>query len=259
MKKGFVFTFINLYLLIACEEEPTDPCTGDFTISATEVINASCGQANGSIRLSATAAQGDVTYRLSDGTLANNNLFEGLSPGVYEISAEDGQGCTTSVRLTVENEEVEITAQISTTASECNTSEGTISLAAAGGTAPYRYSLDGQNFQTESQFTKVEPGQYMVTIEDANGCQSTIGARVSSGISYSARISDIISANCAVTGCHVAGTGRINFSEKSTILSNAAAIKNRTGNDSMPPGNRSLTDAQIAEIACWVDDGAPDN
>lgn len=261
MKNSFSIILVLLGLLsVACEEEATETCTGDFSIAASEVINASCGQASGSISLSANGAQGTVTYRLA-GAEVSGNMINDLEPGTYQVSAEDAQGCTASLSVTVQDEVAEITAVADANTAECGSSEGVISLTASGGEEPYTYSLDGENFRTENEFNQLEPGQYTVTVQDANGCSTEVTAQINSGISFTARVSDIISTNCAVTGCHVAGTGRTDFGVKANILDNAGSIRSRTTNGNMPPASsgRSLTDAQIADIACWVNDGAPDN
>ena len=75
------------------------------------------------------------------------------------------------------------------------------------------------------------------------------------GVSWNATISTIIANSCAITGCHVPGTGRQNFLDPATVQLNATGIKERTGSRTMPQVG-SLTDDQISQIACWVDDGA---
>ncbi|MCX8489943.1 MAG: 2-polyprenyl-6-methoxyphenol hydroxylase, partial [Cyclobacteriaceae bacterium] len=72
------------------------------------------------------------------------------------------------------------------------------------------------------------------------------------------QIKPIIDTNCAISGCHVSGGIRTDLSQLSVIQSSASSIKTRTGNKSMPIG-RTLTQAQIDQIACWVDDGALNN
>ena len=77
-------------------------------------------------------------------------------------------------------------------------------------------------------------------------------------VTFTATILPIISTSCAITGCHVPGTGRQNFMDNNTIKNNAEEIKERTQIRDMPRRG-SLTQKQIDQIACWVDNGAPLN
>ena len=72
-------------------------------------------------------------------------------------------------------------------------------------------------------------------------------------------IKPIIDTNCTVTGCHVPGTGLPDFTQFSVIELEANSIKERTSIGDMPRGGRVLTDLQIAQIACWIDNGALNN
>ena len=130
----------------------------------------------------------------------------------------------------------------------------------AEGLAPYRYRLDSADFSTKAQFDQLAPGAYAIVVQDADGCTTTADVQVTSGVSFAATIKEMVTTNCAVTGCHVAPRAP-NFTVTDDIFSYAAKIKERTGERSMPPpgSGRELTDAQIAQIACWADDGAPDN
>ena len=77
----------------------------------------------------------------------------------------------------------------------------------------------------------------------------------------SGAVSSIISTNCAVPGCHVSGTGRVNFTEKENIIQNASQIRSFTQNGIMPPpqSGKTLTAQQKQDIYCWVENGAQDN
>lgn len=94
------------------------------------------------------------------------------------------------------------------------------------------------------------------------------GAATSSATSYYRDVKPILDARCA--GCHVSG-GIAPFALGSydDAKKNAPAIKAAVASKTMPPwpaddtcnsylGDRSLTDAQIAAITGWVDDGAPE-
>ena len=81
------------------------------------------------------------------------------------------------------------------------------------------------------------------------------------GTSFSQTIAPIISANCAVSGCHVNGQQRPTLETYDQISTNAGRIMERTSNGTMPPpsSGSSLTIEQIAAISCWVEAGSPDN
>lgn len=148
-----------------------------------------------------------------------------------------------------------------TTNTSCGSKDGGLQATGSGGKQPYQYSIDGTNFQPANSFANLAAGEYTITIKDAAGCTGTTSATVGTNagnISYEATVKNIIATNCAISGCHVEGTGRPNFTDFEVIKDKAALIKIRTGNKSMPIG-RSLTDEQIAQIACWVDAGAPRN
>lgn len=56
--------------------------------------------------------------------------------------------------------------------------DGSIAVNGSGGVPPYTYSIDGVNFQSTGNFDLLSSGTYMVTIEDAAGCQYTTSVDV---------------------------------------------------------------------------------
>ena len=254
----YLLSPLVLTLLFACGEDDS-VCNRELVLVPT-VEAARCGQANGSVVLIARGARGAVTYRLGDGAEQPTARFDGLAPGNYEISAQDEAGCTATGSVTVSDEPSTLEINLVATASTCGQASGSIVVEATGGAAPYHYQLDSTDFSTTAQFDQLAPGAHIIAVQDADGCVATADAQISSGVSFAATIKEMITTNCAVTGCHV--SPRVpNFTVDDDILSYAAKIKERTGERSMPPpgSGRKLTDAQIAQIACWADDGAPDN
>lgn len=80
-------------------------------------------------------------------------------------------------------------------------------------------------------------------------------------VSLSAEIMPLLQSNCAIDGCHTAGTGLPDFMVKENVLEYAAEIKRRTADGSMPPpySGIALTSDEINKISCWVDQGKKDN
>lgn len=73
-----------------------------------------------------------------------------------------------------------LNATVNVTAATCGTPDGVINvISVTGGTAPYEYSLDGINWQTNSSFTGLAPGNYRVYVRDAGAvCQDNYGVTV---------------------------------------------------------------------------------
>ena len=93
--------------------------------------------------------------------------------------------------------------------------------------------------------------------EELNGKQDC----ESESISFSNDIAPLISANCAIAGCHVNGQQLPTLENYQQISQNAQTIKTKTGNGTMPPdgSGKSLTLEEINQIACWVDSGTQNN
>lgn len=252
---------VLLCIFIGCDESDEPICSDQFSLAIVSQSSALC-ESGGSVEVTAQGQSGSVRYRLGSGPLQNSSTFENLEPGSYQITAQDEADCETTLSLTIDEAASDLTiSSTSTSPSNCSESTGSLSIEAQGGSSGYQYRIDAEPFQSSAEFSNLSPGEYTVMVQDANGCSAETTARITSGVSFSNTIQDIVSTNCAVTGCHVAGTNLPNFSEKSNVISNAARIMSRTTAKTMPPArsNRSLTDEQIAQIACWVEDGAPDN
>ncbi|MFK7908632.1 MAG: Ig-like domain-containing protein, partial [Chitinophagales bacterium] len=104
----------------------------------------------------------------------NQHTFSNLPPGNYTIEVTDDSGCPgASQTFTVDEPAASLSATASKTDVEsCALSNGTITVAVTGGTAPYSVSTAGQNKSTSGNttFSGLGAGFYGVTVTDANGC-----------------------------------------------------------------------------------------
>ena len=240
-----------------------EPLVIDCAISAPSVtlINvtaSTCGLADGSITVSATG-NGPITYSIDGATFQSGSSFDQLSSGIYTITAQDVNQCSTTVVVTVQDES-DLTIMASSTISGCEMQNATITVSASGGNPDYTYQLEQGTFQVDPTFSSLAAGIYEVTVKDANGCQFTEPHQVLSGITWSGSVNAIVLATCAITGCHVAGTGLPQWGILSVVQGQAALIKTRINDRSMPPvGAADLTNEEIALFTCWIDDGALNN
>jgi hypothetical protein len=129
--------------------------------------------------------------------------------------------------------------------------------------SPYQYSINSGAFGLNNTFSNLAIGTYSIKVKDAGGCvisQAVQIVRGNTGISFAGVIKPIIDSKCATnSNCHATGaSGHPELTSYDLIKANASKVKSLTSNKTMPKEG-SLTDNQIKQIACWVEDGAPNN
>lgn len=135
------------------------------------------GAADGSITITPTNGNAPYQYTLNGGSPQLSNTFSNLPPGTYTIGYSDFAGCTSSQQITITEPSL-LTGNISVQAAVCNgQNNGSITVTAAGGVAPYQYSLDGVNYQPSNVFNR-GAGNYTVYVKDANNCVRSSGISV---------------------------------------------------------------------------------
>jgi gliding motility-associated-like protein len=132
------------------------------------------GAADGSIAAFPTGGTAPYSYSLDNINFQPGNTFN-VAQGVYNLYIRDVNGCTINfTNLTIAQPPALSGTIVSTTNATCEGGDnGTIQVAASGGTTAYQYSADGINFQS-SNLLNVRAGTYQVTIRDANNCTFSI-------------------------------------------------------------------------------------
>ncbi|MFN0036380.1 MAG: PKD domain-containing protein [Saprospiraceae bacterium] len=123
------------------------------------------GNTTGEITVTASAGVPPYWYSLDNGPLQSGNVFSGLGAGSYAIVVTDSQGKTKSNSAMLSSPPVLLVS--------VGVNQSSITATASGGTPPWQYSLDGQNFQPSNVFPSLNDGTYTVTVKDANGCTET--------------------------------------------------------------------------------------
>ncbi len=105
-------------------------------------------------------------YNLNGGSFQSSNIFTGLVAGNYTVTIMDSGGFTiNSAPLTI------IAPSAIMASATSNNTEVTVN--AGGGTSPYLYQLDNGSFQSSNIFIDVANGIHTVTVQDANGCETS--------------------------------------------------------------------------------------
>lgn len=154
-------------------------------IESIEAEVSGCGQAaQGSMTINVNAATGVPPYEYSiDGgaTFGPDSVFPDIAAGTYNIVVRDANGCEATEERVVENEDSDLAINLEASeitpvsCAETDPPDGSILVAAMGGTKPYQFSIDdGATFQNDSLFTGLAGGQdYTVTVQDAQECTAT--------------------------------------------------------------------------------------
>lgn len=140
--------------------------------------NVSCnGDSNGTLTANPAGGTSPYTYAWSNG-LGTNPMVSNVGVGTYTVTITDANMCITTAMSTV-GQPAPLTATASSTNVSCNgLSDGSVSVAASGGTTAYTYVWSG-GIGTGQMISGVAAGTYTVTVTDANMCSTTATTTVS--------------------------------------------------------------------------------
>jgi gliding motility-associated-like protein len=160
-----------------CTTTATASITQPAVLAATNTVtNVTCnGTSTGAVNLTVTGGVTPYTFAWTGPSsfTATTEDLTARPAGTYNVTVTDGNACTTTSTATI-NQPTAITASATNTSVSCNAgSNGTITVTASGGTAPYTYSSNGTTFQASNSFTGLTAGTYTLTVKDANNCTQT--------------------------------------------------------------------------------------
>jgi len=140
--------------------------------------------ANGSAQVTVAGGTAPYSYQWSNGQ--NTDIATGLAGGVYCVTVTDVNTCVQSACVTITNigpGPLDITVNTTTNATCFGVANGTITVSASGGVAPYIYSINGGlSFSNQVTFNNlagtVLGANYNIIVRDNLGCQDTVTAVV---------------------------------------------------------------------------------
>ena len=151
------------------------------TISSYNGFEISCFGANdGSIELSsigATPFESEPSYIYQwtgpNGFNSTNQDIFNLEPGIYNLSVTDSLNCVFEFEYEIQ-EPLPLTINVDLEQDiECNgVLSGEIQITPTGGASPYSYQWmkDGVLISVEEDITGLDPGTYILTLNDSNSC-----------------------------------------------------------------------------------------
>lgn len=150
-------------------------------IAVTEVSqhNLRCyDDASGDVYISLTDTAGEAashtyTYLWSNTPATTSQDLTNVQAGTYQVTVTDQFGCTGTASYTL-TQPTAITGSVAETNPQCfGYANGTATVSAAGGTAPYTYAWSTTPVQTNAQATGLAAGPYTVSVTDDSLCVQT--------------------------------------------------------------------------------------
>ena len=156
---GITFSNFNVFVSSGC-----------MTVT-TSVNDATCGNANGKITVTATGGAGYYEYSIDYGSdFYSTNVFTGVTAGTYTILVEDADGNITTAVASVDDLVGATITSTPVVPASCLNDDGTVTVNTSGGTPPLSYSINGGSYGTNTEFSDVASGNQTISVQDHNGC-----------------------------------------------------------------------------------------
>ena len=136
---------------------------GSVSVTST---NENCGHSNGTATGAVNGGTAPYTYSWSNSQ--STPTITNLPAGVYTVSTTDATGCTAVGTATISNLPGPSLQVTSVTNETCTSGNGTATVAAVNGTAPFTYSWS--NSANTATAASLSAGTYGVTVSDSNNC-----------------------------------------------------------------------------------------
>lgn len=152
----------------------TEPAALDASVTVTDIVCA--GTATGAADLTVSGGTAPYTFLWSNGFTGED--LASVPAGVYNVTITDSKGCNLNSTATITESGQPLTLSIvSQKDITCSgAANGSITVAGAGGVAPYEYSLDNKPFQASGDFSDLAAGTFTITVRDGNLCTTDISA-----------------------------------------------------------------------------------
>jgi Calx-beta domain/CHU_C Type IX secretion signal domain len=175
----------GIYSLVDCTN--ADGCDGsalgvvtvlNISLSTTGIVtNVTCGgTSNGAINTTVTGGSQPTAYKWSP---VQGNVADpiNLAAGTYNLTVTDGHGCTDLAQFVVLPGSNLAAATTSIVGANCaQPTGGSVTVLVSGGAPTYQYLWS--NGSTSNPLVNVAPGNFTLTITDAQGCTTFLTAAV---------------------------------------------------------------------------------
>lgn len=142
-----------------------------FKVYAT-ATDATCYYSNnGSITVTVTGDTGTYQYKLNNGAYQGNNVFTGLTPGLYTITVTNAQNQTVTTNAAINGAAPMVVTGGVSPETTAGAGDGYIQTAVVNGRPPFSFLWS--NTEPTQYISSLHQGSYTVTATDYNGCTAS--------------------------------------------------------------------------------------
>ncbi|MDP5172768.1 MAG: gliding motility-associated C-terminal domain-containing protein [Bacteroidia bacterium] len=161
-------------------------------LTATDVT---CFGANDGTATVLLANPANVTYQWTP-SAGITSTVSNLAPGPYAVTVTDAGGCSSSGSISIIEPPLLTLSLVSSNNPTCNAgTDGSITVLAGGGTAPFEYSSDGITYQPGATLAGLGAGVYNVLVRDANLCVASVQVALTEPLPIGGQVS-VTSSDC---------------------------------------------------------------
>ncbi|WP_437396087.1 T9SS type B sorting domain-containing protein [Flagellimonas lutimaris] len=170
-----------------------------LVVEREEFTDITCsGMNDGTITVEVSGGTGEILYAISPNLdqFDTTNTFTDLEPGIYDVIAQDVNGCFITFQFEITQPEPIVAEAINILDEVCYESgDGSFEVQISGGTAPYQTSLNSSadaNFvQDQFLFQDLTAGTHVVFVRDAQGCETNVIVEIEPGVNLAATVTPI--------------------------------------------------------------------
>ncbi len=228
-----------------CDVTLSEP--GGPTASCSVGSHPGCGESNGSASVSVSGGATPYSYSWSSG--GSGASESGLAAGNYTVTVTDANSCSTTCDVTL-SEPGGPTASCSVGSHPgCNIANGSASVSPSGGATPYSYNWSSG--ESSASISGKGPGNYAVTVTDANNCSTTCDVTLTEPGGPSVSCSITTEPSCFMSDGQIASSASGGTPPYSYAWSSGGNSANEGG---LVGGNYTLTvtDANNCTATCDV-------
>jgi len=194
------------------------------------------GSSDGEATIVVSGGTSPYSYSLDGYNFKSDNTFIGLSEGSYRVFVKDVYGNQVSREFTISQPAplaLEITDTVDT---KCGLANGSVSVNASGGTAPYEYSADWTGFTSSTVLDGLSAGEHLIIVKDQNGCVDSSDVFINNSDGPKIDSIQVTDARCFNTSDGSATITSISGNAPFNIIWSNNLYEDSYTNDSLPRG-----------------------